>query len=73
MRLTVYTLSFVALLLATAIIGPSFVDWNKYKPQIIEQVKNATGLEVRIDGDLSLALLPFFFSLLLLFFSLQLF
>ena len=58
MRLILFILSFVAFLFAAAIIGPSFVDWNKYKPQIITQVKNTTGLDVKIDGDLSLAVLP---------------
>ncbi len=58
MRLILFTLSAIALLLVAAIVGPSFVDWNKYKPQIIEQVKNATGLDVQVGGDLSLSILP---------------
>lgn len=39
-------------------VGPLLVDWNKYKPQIIEQVKSAAGYDVRIDGDIGLSLLP---------------
>ncbi len=58
MRLILFAISALALLLVAALIGPSFVDWNKYKPQIIEQVKNATGLDVQIGGDLSLSVLP---------------
>ncbi|MCI5061298.1 MAG: AsmA family protein, partial [Alphaproteobacteria bacterium] len=58
MRLILFVVSLIALLFAVAIIGPSFIDWDKYKPQIITQVKNATGLDVTIDGDLSLAVLP---------------
>ena len=58
MRLILFLLSVVVLLLVAAVVGPSFVDWNKYKPQIVEQVKNATGLEVEIGGDLSLGVIP---------------
>lgn len=58
MRLILFGISLLALLLIAAVIGPSFVDWNKYKPQIVTQVKNATGLDVKVDGDLSMSVLP---------------
>lgn len=58
MRLVLFGISALALLLVAAVIGPSFVDWNKYKPQIVSQVKNATGLDVAVNGDLSLGILP---------------
>lgn len=58
MRLIFFALSVVVLLLVAVIVGPSFVDWNKYKPQIIGQVKSATGFDVQIGGDLSLSVLP---------------
>lgn len=51
--------SFIVVLLVAAVVGPSFVDWNKYKPQIIEQAQKATGYEIDIAGDLSMAVLPF--------------
>ncbi len=58
MRILVITLIGLVVLIAAALIGPSFVDWNSYKDQITEQVKAASGYDVRIDGDLSLAILP---------------
>lgn len=58
MRILAVILSGLVLLLAAALIGPSFVDWNTYKGQITEQVKAASGYDVRIEGDLSLAVLP---------------
>lgn len=58
MRILVISLTAVVVLLGAALIGPSFVDWNKYKAQITEQVKAASGYDVRINGDLSLAVLP---------------
>jgi uncharacterized protein involved in outer membrane biogenesis len=58
MRIILFTFSFIALLLGAVIIGPSFVDWNKYKTQIVDQVAAATGLEVQVNGDLSVSVLP---------------
>ncbi len=48
----------VALALAAILIGPSFVDWNKYKPEIAGAAREATGRELVIDGDISLSILP---------------
>lgn len=46
-------------LLAAALVAvPFFVDANSYKPEIIAQVKQATGRDVTIDGPIRLALLP---------------
>lgn len=58
MRLIFFIISFIVLLLVGAVIAPNFVDWNKYKPEIIQQIKSASGLDVQINGDLSLAVLP---------------
>jgi len=58
MRFIAIALSVVVLLIGAALIGPSFVDWNKYKPQIIEQIDKATGLKVSVDGDIALGVLP---------------
>lgn len=49
----------VALLLGTALVAPGFVDWNKYKGQIIGQLDNATGHDYEIQGPLQLSILPF--------------
>lgn len=58
MRLIFWLVSVVVLLTAGLLIGPSFMDWNKYKPQIIEQVKTLTGYDIAIGGDIGLSLLP---------------
>ncbi|MCD8496821.1 MAG: AsmA family protein [Alphaproteobacteria bacterium] len=47
------------LLVAGALIAPSFMDWNQYKAQVQEQIKTATGYDVAINGDLSVGLIPF--------------
>lgn len=41
------------------VVAPGFIDWNKYKPQILEQIRNATGYDVAVDGALEMAVLPF--------------
>jgi uncharacterized protein involved in outer membrane biogenesis len=49
----------VVFLAGGALVAPNLVDWNKYKPQIIAQVENATGYKLAIAGDLDMAVLPF--------------
>lgn len=48
----------VAVLIAAALIVPGFLNWNEYKLQIENAVEAATGRDVRIGGDVSLAVLP---------------
>ena len=57
-KLIIGLIGLVVVALAAALIGPSFVDWNKYKPEISERVKAATGREFTIAGDISLRILP---------------
>ena len=58
-RAVVISVVLVVLLLAGLFIVPSFVDWNKYKGQIIAQIEAATGYDLEIGGDLEMAVLPF--------------
>ena len=55
-------LSIVVLLLVLivggALIVPSFIDWNKYKSQIQQQVVDKTGYDISLNGDISLSVLP---------------
>ena len=44
--------------IAAAVIGPSFINWNDHKAEIIAAVRDATGRELAIDGDISLGILP---------------
>ena len=48
----------VVLLVAAALIGPSFVNWNDYKRDIAAEAKKATGRDLVIDGDLDFSILP---------------
>ena len=50
----------IALILAlvTALVGPHFVDWNKYRGEFETQASRMTGLQVRIAGPIDARLLP---------------
>ncbi len=48
----------IALLVAAALIVPSFINWNDYKGQIIAEVEKRTGRALVIGGDIGLTLLP---------------
>ena len=49
---------FVGVLIVALLVAPSFLDLNKYKPEIISQVKKATGRDLVLDGPVTLSLLP---------------
>ncbi len=51
-------LGLLVLLIAAVLVGPSFVDWNEHKGRFTAQVRELTGREIAIDGDISLSLLP---------------
>ena len=48
----------LVVLIAAAVIGPSFVNWNEHKAEIVAAVHDATGRKLSIDGDISLGILP---------------
>lgn len=48
----------VLLIVIALLVAPAFIDLNSYKPQIVSEVKKATGRDLVIDGPVSLSLLP---------------
>ncbi len=60
MKKFVVILSAVLVFLVVALlVAPGFVDWSKYKQQIITQLHQATGHNYEVNGALELALIPF--------------
>lgn len=60
MRKILYlVLGICTFLLGIAAIGPSFMNWNKYKPFIQDQARTYLGRDLKIDGDIKVALLPY--------------
>lgn len=52
-------LGLIVVLLVAVMVAPSFIDWSKYKDTIKSEIQAKSGYTVNIDGDLSLAVLPF--------------
>ena len=51
----------IALILAllTALIGPSFVNWNDHRAFFEAEASRLVGLKVRVQGDIDVGILPF--------------
>lgn len=46
------------LVVAGALVAPSFIDWNSYRAEIATEVRKATGRRLVIEGKINVALLP---------------
>jgi len=57
-RLLIGAGAVLGVLIVALLVAPSFIDLNKFKPQILAEVKKATGRELVIDGPMTLSLLP---------------
>jgi len=54
-------LIFVGLLVvvvAAVLVLPNVINWNNYKPEIAAAARNATGRDLRIDGDIRISMWP---------------
>jgi uncharacterized protein involved in outer membrane biogenesis len=59
MRLLLVALAGLAILaVATLLVVPRFIDWNRFKPEIAALAERATGRQLAIDGDVGFSLLP---------------
>ena len=50
-------ITFIVALIA-ALIGPYFIDWNRFRPQFEAEAARVIGAPVRVDGGLDARLLP---------------
>ena len=50
-------ITFIVALIA-ALIGPYFVDWNRFRPQFETEATRVIGAPVRVEGALDARLLP---------------
>src|SRR5262249_45894900 len=46
------------MVLVTALVGPLFVDWGRYRHPLGPGISRLTGLDVRIGGPIDVRLLP---------------
>lgn len=58
-RLWIFFSVLFVLIIAGVMVAPSFIEWTKFKDQIIAQVEKETGFDLKIGGELDMALLPF--------------
>jgi uncharacterized protein involved in outer membrane biogenesis len=54
-RLLIVFILVLAALFGAAIVALNSIDWSEYQSEIADQVRAATGRELRIDGELGLA------------------
>ena len=57
-RVLLIVAGLLVLLVAVAVVAPSFIDWNQYKSEIAGPIERATGRKLAMNGDLSLSVLP---------------
>ena len=48
----------VILALVTALVGPLFVDWGRYRADFEAEASRMVGLPVRVKGRIDVRLLP---------------
>ena len=48
----------IVVLFLALLFVPKLINWNGYKPKIAAIVKESTGRELRIDGDIELSIFP---------------
>lgn len=59
MKRAVFSLiSILIILVIGLIVAPSFFDWNSYKSQATDAIKEQAGLDVILNGDIKIALIP---------------
>ena len=59
MRVLLKSLFFIVILVVAGLIAlPFFIDPNDYKEEISEQVENATGRKLLLEGDIELSVFP---------------
>ena len=51
-------LALLALVVAALFLVPTFLDWERFKPEISERLEAITGREVAIDGAVAVSILP---------------
>lgn len=57
-KIAIGVIAVIVVLAAAVVIVPSMIDWNGYKPDIAQAVKDATGRDLVIGGDIEVSILP---------------
>lgn len=57
-KLAIAAVAVLVVLVAAVLVGPNFINWNRYKGSFTAAVEEATGPKLAIAGNLNLRLLP---------------
>ena len=57
-KITIYTLSFIVLIISLLVLAPLFVPVELYKDEVIAKIEDATGRNLEINGDIGLRFIP---------------
>ena len=57
-KLVGFLIGLIVIAVVAVLVGPGFVDWNAYKPEITAAVEEKTGRKLSIDGAIELQILP---------------
>jgi len=57
-KIVAYVVAVLLILLGLALALPGMIDWNQYKPMLVEAIDTATGHKVQIGGQVSLQIVP---------------
>ncbi len=52
----------IVVIVAAVFVVPPLIDWKSFEPRIADAVRDATGRELHIDGDISVSIVPLEFS-----------
>jgi uncharacterized protein involved in outer membrane biogenesis len=58
-KIILSVVSILLIIIAAALIVPSFIDWSQYKDQIKAQVAKGTGYDLELNGPLKASFFPF--------------
>ena len=57
-RILIVVIALVVVLIAAVLVVPSFLDWNRYKADLVARVEAESGRRFGIDGDIDFQILP---------------
>ncbi len=57
-KIVIFFISLIALIFISVLLIPKFIDWNIIKPKIAAAVKESTGRDLTINGDIEVSIFP---------------
>jgi len=58
LKVLLWTSLLLVLLVGGLLVAANYIDWNSYRPEVVRLVKEATGRDLKLSGDLDFKLFP---------------